>query len=416
MKHALLTAAVVGMLASVAVAASVAQAPPPQSPTPQTIVSAPLVPRHAVLALAASDPAQPPHEAEAAPVALLVDLSSGRTLYARDPDRRFLPASVTKVMTAYTAFDLLSQGKLKPDQMMKVSDDAWNAWHAKGSRMFLARASQVSVDDLLMGITTVSANDGCIVLAEGAAGSIDGWVALMNAEARRLGMKDSHFGTPNGWMDNGNTYYTAHDLARLADAMLTRFPAYYHRYVGHKTLRWNNITQANHDPTLGIVPGADGIKTGFTDEAHYTFLGSAERGGRRLVMVLAAVPTAPERARAARALLEWGFDAFDSYPLFSAGAQVGTADVQQGAQTSVGLAAPRAYFATLPKGSSAPISLHVKYEGPLVAPIAKGAQIAELEIRTGSDPASYVPLVATNSVARATAIDRLRSGLASLFQ
>jgi len=349
-------------------------------------------------------------------VALLVDLSSGRTLYARDPDRRFLPASVTKVMTTYTAFDLLSQGKLKASQMMTVRDDAWNAWHAKGSRMFLARASQVSVDDLLMGITTVSANDGCIVLAEGAAGSVDGWVALMNAEARKLGMKNSHFGTPNGWMDNGNTYYTAHDLARLADAMLTRFPDYYHRYIGHKTLRWNNITQANHDPTIGLVPGADGIKTGFTNEAHYTFLGSAERSGRRLVMVLAAVPTAPQRARAARALLEWGFAAFDFYPLFTAGAQVGTADVQQGAQSSVGLAAPRAYFATLPKGSSAPISLHVKYEGPLVAPIAKGAPIAQLEIRTGSEPPFYVPLVATNSVARGNALDRLRSGLSSILQ
>ncbi len=319
-------------------------------------------------------------------------------------------------MTAYTAFDLLSQGKLKAGQMMTVSDPAWREWHAKGSRMFLARGSQVTVDDLLMGITTVSANDGCIVLAEGAAGSVHGWVALMNGEAHKLGMTGSHFGTPNGWMDNGNTYYTAHDLARLATAMLTRFPSYYHRYIGHKSLRWNNITQFNHDPTLGIVPGSDGIKTGWTGEARYTFLGSAERGGRRLVIVLAAVPTAPERARAARALLEWGFNAFDSYPLFGVGARVGTADVQQGSDGTVGLMAPRAYFATLPKGSPAPISLRIKYRGPLVAPIAKGAQIAELEIRTGSEPASYVPLVAANDVPRGTAFDRMRAGLSGLWR
>lgn len=423
MKQGLLTAALVGTLASAAVAASmgarsqqplasvVVALPPPFDPPP------PVSPRRTRSAPpGADDPTKPPHAADAAPVALLVDLSSGRTLFARDPDRRFLPASVTKVMTAYTAFDLLSQGRLKAGQMMTVSDDAWAAWHAKGSRMFLARASQVSVDDLLMGITTVSANDGCIVLAQGAAGSIDGWVALMNAEARKLGMKNSHFGTPNGWMDNGNTYYTAHDLARLADAMLTRFPGYYHRYIGHKSLRWNNITQFNHDPTLGIVPGADGIKTGFTDEARYTFLGSAERDGRRLVMVLAAVPTAPERARAARALLEWGFNAFDSYPLFGVGAHVGTAEVQQGTQGAVGLMAPRDLFATLPKGSPAPISLRVKYKGPLVAPIAKGAQIAELEIRIGSEPASYVPLMATSSVPRGTALDRLRAGLSGLLR
>ncbi len=363
----------------------------------------------------ATDPTQPPREADAAPVALLVDLSSGKTLFAHNPDQRFLPASVTKVMTAYTAFDLLAQGKLKPNQMMTVSDGAWKEWHAKGSRMFLGRASQVSVDDLLMGITTVSANDGCIVLAEGAAGSIAGWVALMNEEARKLGMTGSHFGTPNGWMDQGNTYYTAHDLAKLADAMLTRFPAYYHRYIGHKSLRWNNITQYNHDPTLGLVPGADGIKTGWTNEAHYTFLGSAERGGRRLVMILAGVPTAPERARAARALMEWGFDAFDSWPLFRAGERVGTADVQMGTRASVGLMAPRELFATVPRGEVAPVSLHVKYDGPLMAPIVKGTPIAELEIRIGSEPPSEVPLLATSNVPRGNALDRLRAGLAELW-
>ena len=417
MKQGLLAAALVGTLASAAVAASIGARPQ----HPVSSVTVPLPPPFSppIVRGAPADfanPAQPPHEADAAPVALLVDLSSGRTLFARDPDRRFLPASVTKVMTAYTAFDLLSQGKLKASQMMTVRDDAWQEWHAKGSRMFLGRAAQVSVDDLLMGITTVSANDGCIVLAEGAAGSVDGWVALMNGEARKLGMKDSHFGTPNGWMDNGNTYYTAHDLARLANAMLTRFPVYYHRYIGHKSLRFDNITQFNHDPTLGIVPGADGIKTGFTNEAHYTFLGSAERGGRRLVMVLAAVPTAPERARAARALLEWGFNAFESYPLFGAGATVGMADVQQGAEATVGLTAPRAYFATLPKGSSAPVSLRVKYEGPLKAPIVKGAQIALLEIRIGTEPPSSVPLVAANDVARGSAFDRLRTGLSGLMR
>lgn len=404
-----------GLVGTLVVAASAiaARAPQPAPATSQAVVSGPVAHR-ARVPEDATDPSRPPHEADAAPVALLVDLSSGRTLFARDPDRPFLPASVTKVMTAYTAFDLLAQGKLKPGQMMTVSDNAWNEWHAKGSRMFLARASQVSVDDLLMGITTVSANDGCIVLAEGAAGSVAGWVALMNGEARKLGMTGSHFGTPNGWMDNGNTYYTAHDLARLADAMLTRFPAYYHRYIGHKSLRWNNITQFNHDPTLGIVPGADGIKTGWTNEAHYTFLGSAERGGRRLVMILAGVPTAPERARAAHALMEWGFNAFDSWPLFRAGDRVGTADVQQGAQASVGLMAPRAYFATLPKGETAPVSLHVKYDGPLVAPIVKGTPIARLEIRIGGEPPGEVPLLASNDVPRGTALDRLRSGLGLL--
>jgi D-alanyl-D-alanine carboxypeptidase (penicillin-binding protein 5/6) len=416
--QALMMTAVVVAVVGAKLAASTASMPLAQPVQSLATVSRPphVAPGRSRMLADVTDPLRPPIEADAAPVALLIDMSSGKTLFAHNPDERFLPASVTKVMTAYTAFDLLSQGRLKPNQMMTVSDGAWQEWHAKGSRMFLGRGSQVSVDDLLMGITTVSANDGCIVLAEGAAGSVDGWVELMNGEARKLGMTGSHFGTPNGWMDNGNTYYTAHDLARLADAMLTRFPNYYHRYIGHKSLRWNNITQFNHDPTLGLVPGADGIKTGWTNEAHYTFLGSAERNGRRLVMVLAGVPTAPERARAARALMEWGFNAFHSWPLFEAGDRVGTADVQQGTVASVGLMAPRAYLATLPKGQTAPVSLHVKYDGPLVAPIAKGTPIAELEIRIGNEPPTRVPLLATNDVPRGTAFDRLRFGLSRLLR
>jgi D-alanyl-D-alanine carboxypeptidase (penicillin-binding protein 5/6) len=364
----------------------------------------------------ATDGTQAPPEAAAAPAALLVDLSSGRTLYSRAPDQRFVPASVTKVMTLYTAFDLLSQGKLRPDQLVPVSDRAWDEWHAKGSRMFLARGSLVSVNDLLMGIANVSANDGCIVLAEGAAGSVPRWVALMNAEARLLGMTGSHFGTPNGWMDEGNTYYTARDLVRLTDAMITRFPGAYHRYIGHKGMTWNGITQANHDPTLGIVPGADGIKTGFTDEAHYTFLGSAERDGRRLVLVLAGVPTARERAMAARALLEWGFTAWDALPLFTAGAQVGTADVQEGDAASVRLVTPRAYFTAMPHGEGAPVSVRVVYRGPLLAPIARGAHVADLQIRVGAAPAVLLPLLAGGGVARGNAFDRLRAGLHELLR
>ncbi|MDE2303226.1 MAG: D-alanyl-D-alanine carboxypeptidase [Sphingomonadales bacterium] len=368
------------------------------------------------MADAGGTPPPVPAAVAAAPVALLVDMSSGRTLYARDADRRFLPASVTKVMTAYTAFDLLSQGRLRADQPIAVSDSAWAAWHAKGSRMFLARGSRPTVDQLLMGIATVSANDGCIVLAEGAAGSVAGWVALMNAEARRLGMTGSHFGTPNGWMDKGNTYYTARDLATLAEAMIARYPQYYHRYIGHKWLTWNGITQPNHDPVIGIVAGADGIKTGFTDEARYTYVGSAERGGRRLVMVLAAVPTAPERARAARALLEWGFDAWNAWPLFAAGDIVGQAEVQQGSAATVGLVAPRPYFLTMAPGEAQPVSLHVIYEGPMRAPITRGAHVADLEIRIGSAAPVRMPLVAASDVARGDAFDRLRAGLTELLR
>ena len=237
-------------------------------------------------AVSASAPA-PPEGAAAIPVALLVDLGSGRTLYARKPDQRFLPASMTKAMTAYTAFGLIGRGKLSAEQSFTASEATARQWRGQGTSLFLTAGSSTPADVLLRGITTVSANDAAIVLAEGYAGSVPAWTALMNAEARELGMINSYFATPNGWPDAGATYVSARDLVTLGGAMVGRYPELYHRYFGQKQLTWNGRTQLNKDPVTGIVAGADGIKTGHTAEAGYNFLGSAERDGRRLVMVVA---------------------------------------------------------------------------------------------------------------------------------
>ena len=367
--------------------------------------SAPLVPPVSPLAATAE---APPPQAAPAPVALLVDLGSGRTLYARDADRPFLPASVTKTMTAFVAFELMAQGRLRPDQTFSESADAYRHWHNTGSRMFLEYGKPVSVDTLLQGIMTVSANDGCVTLAEGAAGSVANWVALMNDAARRLGMTQSHFGTPNGYMDHGNTYVSARDLVKLADAMITRYPTYYHHYVGHPGMTWNGITQRNHDPILGL-PG------GWTNEAHYNFLGSAERNGRRLVMVLAGVPRPRERAEAARALLEWGFAQWDTEPLLAAGERAGTVDVDGGEVSSLSLVAPRAYYASVPHGSHMPVEMRVITHGPVVAPIARGAEVATLEVRVAGDAPIRLPLVAGNAVPQGGLMARLRASLKSLW-
>ena len=364
---------------------------------------------------AGADGLMPPDEVNLVPVAMLVDLSSGRVLFARDEARPFLPASVTKTMTAFLAMEMIAEGKLSAQTHVLVGDAAWQAWHAKGSRMFLAQGQSVSVDDLLRGIMTVSANDGCIVLAEGVAGNVGNWVALMNAEAQRLGMNDSHFGTPNGWMDHGNTRISARDLVKLADAMITRYPEMYHRYVGHPGMTFNAITQPNHDPTLHQVEGADGIKTGFTNEAHYNFLGSAERGGRRLVVVIAGAPTSRARAQAAKALLEGGFSAYDNRPLLNAGATVGKAEVQGGAVDKVSLVTPRAYGATLAHGGRGAVAMRIIYEGPIEAPVAKGAQVAELEVRMGNETPTRLPLLAGEAVVRGNAMDRLRTGFTRLI-
>lgn len=357
-------------------------------------------------------PAPPPLEV---PIAYLVDLSSGQVLYSREPDRRFMPASITKVMTIFTAFELIDAGRIAPSQTLQMSENAYRQWHGVGSRMFLENGQRVTVDALLHGITTVSANDGSVVLGEGIAGSVDKWVDMMNANARKLGMRNSHFGLPNGWMDDGRTFTSARDLATLADAMITRHPDLYRRYFGHRTYSFNGMEQRNHDPVTGVVAGADGIKTGFTNQAGYGFLGSAERNGRRLVMVIGGAPTSRIQHSASRQFLEWGFAAFDGHGLFARGDQVAEAEVQEGAAGTVPLVAPAEIGYDLPHGQTGKVRLTVHYEGPLRAPIAKGEQVAELEIAVDGVRPSRVPLVAGEAVAKANAFRRLVNGVRSLI-
>ncbi|MBW8755371.1 MAG: D-alanyl-D-alanine carboxypeptidase, partial [Sphingomonadales bacterium] len=279
---------------------------------------------------AAGSTPMPPPEMANVPVGLLVDVNSGRTLYARQPDLRFVPASMAKVMTAYVAFEVLAEGRLAANRAFTVKDDTARQWNGRGTSLYLKGGATIDADTLLHGIATVSANDAAVVLAEGYAGDVPRWCALMNAEARALGMSRSHFATPNGWPDQGATYVTARDLVTLGETLITRHPQLYRRYFRQKRMTWDGVTQASHDPTMGVVPGADGIKTGHTDEAGYNFLGSATRDGRRVIMVVAGAHSEAERAAASRALLEWGFAEWQARPLFAANRTVGEARVQGG--------------------------------------------------------------------------------------
>lgn len=356
-----------------------------------------------------ADPA-PPSEAEA-PVALLIDAGTGQVLHAREADRRFLPASVTKVMSAYLAFEMLADGRLKADQTFTVTPELAQQWSGTGSTLFLKPGDKVSVDTLIHGITTVSANDGAVLLAQGAAGSVEKWVALMNAAAVRLGMDDSHFATPNGWPDEGATFVTAHDLALLARAMIARHPDLYARYFGKSGFSYNGVAQSNHDPLVGVVRGADGIKTGYTREAGYNFLGSAMRDGRRLVLVVAGTDSEQERARIARNYVEWGFAAFEPHRIFPAGATIGTARVQDGAEDSVALRTAAPVIADIPPGAKPKIEMSLHYRGPLAAPIIAGQQVAELEVRIEGMEPYRVPLKAVRAVKQANPWQRIVNGV-----
>jgi D-alanyl-D-alanine carboxypeptidase (penicillin-binding protein 5/6) len=235
-------------------------------------------------------------------------------------------------------------------------------------------------------------------------------------------MNNSNFGNSNGWPDEGVTFTTARDLARLAEATVQETPDLYKKFYQQESFTWGRtlgggqpITQGNRNPLLGKVPGADGLKTGHTSEAGYGFTGSAEQNGRRLVMVVAGLSSYNQRIDESVKFMNWGFRAWKAQPLFKAGQQVGTAQVQLGGEDEVALLAPRNLAVTLPAGPSGNVRVKVVYDGPIKAPIAKGQHIANLVVQTGDTPPQTMPLVAAEEVEEAGFFGRLWAGIASLF-
>ena len=377
----------------------------------------------ALIAAAASATA-PPFETPARN-AFLIDLSSGAVLLDKNADQRMPPASMAKMMTTNVAFELIKQGDLKLDRMCVVRPETWQKWHgpAAGSTMFLSPNEQVSVENLLHGIVTLSGNDASVVLAECIAGTEEAFANVMNDNAKRLGLTNSHFGNSNGWPDEGRTYVTARDLAALARAEFENYPDLYRKFYGQTQFTWGktlgsgkDITQANRNPLLGRVPGADGLKTGHTDEAGYGFTGSAEQNGRRLVMVVAGLDSFNQRIEESVRLMQWGFNAWQTKPLYKAGQAIGSAKVQLGSDSDVPLVTPRAYSVTMPAGVlSKIVATKIRYQGPLAAPIRKGDHVADLVVTTSDSGEQVMPLVAGEDVAKAGFFGRVWIGLKQML-
>ncbi len=372
--------------------------------------------------LAGAAPAKAPQFDTPAPIAFLVDVNSGATLFSKNPDQRFEPASLAKMMTSEVAFELIDSGQLSLDKKCTVRPETWQKWHAQGSTMFLSAGEQVSVENLLHGIITLSGNDASVVLAECIAGTEEAFTDQMNALAKRLGMKSSHFGTANGWPDEGRTYVTARDLATLAQATIQRHTKLYKQFYNQESFTWgktmagNEITQANRNPILGHVAGADGLKTGHTEEAGYGFTGSAEQNGRRLIEVLGGMASWNERVEQSTRLMQWGFNAWRDKPLFKNGAEVAKAKVQMGSSSEVPLIAPEDLAVTLPAGlATSTVQVKVHYDAPIKAPIKKGDEIAQLVVTTGDTAPQVVPLVAGEDVGEAGFFGRAWIGLKSLL-
>jgi D-alanyl-D-alanine carboxypeptidase (penicillin-binding protein 5/6) len=367
--------------------------------------------------------AAPPFETPA-PIAYMIDLSSGAVLYAKDEDRRIPPASMAKMMTTHVAFDLIDKGELDPERMCTVRPETWQRWHGPqaGSTMFLSPGEQVSVSNLLHGIVTLSGNDASVVLAECISGTEAAFVALMNRESQALGLTNSHWGNPVGWPDNGVTYTTARDLAALAAATIREHPRLYREYYGVREFTWGRtmgsgrpITQANRNPLFGRIEGADGLKTGHTEEAGFGFTGTAEQNGRRIVMVVAGLTGFNQRIEESVRFMDWGFRAWQSRPILRQGQRIGEARVQLGGASAVGLVAPRDLAVTYPAGLGRNIRARIVYEGPVRAPIEQGQHLADLVVQVGDMPATTTPLVAENAIGEAGFFRRMWTGLKGLI-
>jgi D-alanyl-D-alanine carboxypeptidase (penicillin-binding protein 5/6) len=380
----------------------------------------------ASLLFASAAPAAAPTFDTPAKFAYLIDLSSGAVLYAKNADARMPPASMAKMMTTDVAFELIDKGKLSLNNMCTVRPETWQKWHGPqaGSTMFLSPNEQVSVENLLKGIVTLSGNDASVVLAECISGTEQAFTEQMNALGKKIGLTNSHFGTANGWPDNGVTYVSARDLATLARYEIENHYKLYKQFYSLPSFTWGktlgsnkDITQANRNPILGVVPGADGLKTGHTDEAGYGFTGSAEQNGRRLIEVVAGLDSWNARVAESKRLMEWGFGAWQAKPLFQAGAKVGTAKVQLGSASEVSLVAPRNLAVTVPAGlvAGGATTMKVRYQGPIAAPINKGQQVADLVITTGDTSPQVVPLVAGEDVGQAGFFGRVWLGLKQLL-
>jgi len=341
-----------------------------------------------------------------APHAILIDAENRGVLYQRDPDKLVFPASLAKLMTAEYVFHQLKEGKIKPTDEYTVSEYAWRTGGAPShsSTMYAAIHSKVPVADLLRGMIVQSGNDACIVLAEGLAGSESAFAEKLTERAREIGLEKSVFANSNG-LPNPDTHVTTRELAMLAQHIILEYPDLY-TIFGEREYTWNKIRQFNRNPLLTMSIGADGLKTGFTQEAGYGLVGSAVQNGLRLIVVVNGAKNAKERGDDAKKLLEWGFRSFEQRVLFAAGTTVGSAKVYGGADSKVGLVADSQVRVMMPKAGGERLIARIVYTGPVPAPVKKGQEIGAIKVWRGDSLILTQPLQATDDVGKGTLTQR----------
>jgi D-alanyl-D-alanine carboxypeptidase (penicillin-binding protein 5/6) len=348
--------------------------------------------------LAASTASAQLFETRAAQV-YMIDAETGSVLFSKDADALIQPASLGKLMTIEMAFDAIKSGRLKLDDTFVVSEHAWRTGGAPSgtSTMFAKLKSAIRLEDLIRGVTVQAANDGCIIIAEGMAGSEDNFARQMTERARRIGMEKSTFVNATG-LPGAGQQTTVRELVTLARHLWRDYPDLY-RYYGEKEFTWNKIRQLNRNPLLSMDIGGDGLAVGASEQDGFGIVGSAEQGGRRVIAAMSGLKDDRERAEEARKLLEWGLRSFEKSEVFAAGEIVGQAQVFGGEKSGVALKAKGPVELFLPITNRDKLTARIVYDGPLPAPVEEGQQVGALKVWIGDTLSQETPLYAAESVA-----------------
>lgn len=336
--------------------------------------------------------------------AFLIDLSSGAVLLSKNADTPLPPASMSKLMVMDVVFEAIQAGRLALTDEFRTSAKAASMG---GSKMFIREGGLVSVENLIRGVVVQSGNDAAVALAEALSGTEEAFAAFMNRRAKEIGLTNTTLANATGW-PHPEHRMSPRDLAILAERIITRFPEYY-PYYSERTFTWEGITQRNRNPLLGLGVGADGLKTGHTEEAGYGLVASAVRGDRRVVLVVTGLESEAQRKQEAERLINWAFRAFETRRLFTAGQALANAGVWIGAQSTVPLAPVRDVVLTIPFGTTGEPVLTAEFAAPIEAPIEAGAELGTLRVEMDGIEDLTVPLVATEAVERGGFLARMQA-------
>jgi D-alanyl-D-alanine carboxypeptidase (penicillin-binding protein 5/6) len=342
---------------------------------------------------------------------LLMDGNTGAELASLKPDERLAPASLTKLMTAYAAFRALDEGQITLQDQVTVSE---KAWRTQGSRMFIEVGSRVSVEDLLLGMIVQSGNDASVALAEHIAGTEEVFAQLMNQYAAQLGMTGSSFRNSSGMPDDKH-YSTARDMAILARAIINEFPQYY-KWYSVREYEYNGIKQQNRNALLWRDDSVDGMKTGRTDEAGYCLVSSAQRDDMRVISVVLGTSSAKTRVDGSQALINYGFRFFETRLLYRAGETVATARIWKAEKELTPLGLPEDLYVTIPRGSFGDVESVLNMPATLLAPVAVGQPLAELQVSLNGEQLINTPLRALEENPDGSIWQRTRDGVALWFE